>query len=137
MVKMIIEYEGNLHCKAKHGPSGSVIVTDAPKDNQGKGEAFSPTDLVASALATCIATTVDLFARRKGWEMKGMRLGIEKVMVQDPDRRIGKLLVDIWMPINLQEEDRKTIQKIAETCPVNKSIHPSIESTMTFHWPPS
>lgn len=135
MVKIFVEYEGDLHCTARHAPSEAIITTDAPKDNQGKGETFSPTDLVAAALATCIGTIIGILGKRKGWDFKGMRIEVEKIMINEPFRRIGRLPVQVWMPINLSQEERKMIEKAAAACPVHHSLHPDIEVSIHFRWP--
>ena len=135
MVKITAEYQGDLHCQAKHAPSGATIFTDAPTDHQGKGELFSPTDLIAAALATCILTTLGILARRKGWNVEGMRVEVEKTMTDDSPRRIASLPVLIWMPIVLDHDSRSLIEKAAFTCPVHHSLHPDIEAPIIFHWP--
>jgi uncharacterized OsmC-like protein len=89
-VRIEVQYEGELHTSARHGPSGAVLETDAPKDNEGKGESFSPTDLLATALGTCMLTVMGILARRKGWELKGARVSVDKDMVADPVRRVGR-----------------------------------------------
>src|SRR5436309_13566194 len=101
MVKISIDYLGDLHCVATHGPSGAVLETDAPKDNEGRGESFSPTDLVATALGSCMLTVMGIVARRHGWPLEGARAKVEKHMVSEPVRRIGKLPVRIDMPARL------------------------------------
>lgn len=130
-----IEYTGDLHCVAKHGPSGEIISTDAPKDNEGKGEAFSPTDLLGAALGTCIATVMGIYARRKEIDLRGMRVEVQKEMTSDPVRRIGRLSVEIHMPSSLPEGEKEKLIKIAHTCPVHKSLHPDIQMPITFYWP--
>ena len=100
-----VEYEGELHCSITHELSGSVIATDAPPDNQGKGETFSPTDLLAASLASCIATVLGIYAQRKQWDLRGMRLRIEKKMSQNPPRRVEALLTEVWMPISFNSEE--------------------------------
>src|ERR1700674_4904081 len=117
MVKMTIEYTGDLHCKAIHAPSGTIIETDAPKEIGGKGEAFSPTDLLGCSLATCIATTLAIYAQRKGWDLRGMRLEVNKKMVDQPSRRIGHLGITIWIPQTFSEEDKQTLERVAHSCP--------------------
>lgn len=136
MVKISVEYTGNLHCTATHEPSGTIIETDAPKDIQGKGEKFSPTDLLATSLATCIATTIAVFAQRNGWDLNGMKLKVEKIMSQMPLRKVAELPVEIWMPPNLKlsQEDQKKIERVALTCPVHESLNLNIKSPITFHW---
>src|SRR5438067_11291471 len=100
MVKITGEYQGELQCSARHEPSGSVLATDAPKDNQGRGEAFSPTDLVATALGTCIATTMAIAARKHSVELRGLRFEVTKEMSTDTPRRIVRLAAQVWMPIS-------------------------------------
>ena len=135
MVKVFVEYLGDLHCRVRHEPSGAVMETDAPVDNQGKGESFSPTDLVAAALGSCIATVVGIYAKRQGWKLEGMRVEVEKQMATAPTRRIGRLLVNVWMPIILSDKDQQIVDKVAHTCPVHQSLHPDVEAPIVFHWP--
>lgn len=132
MVKMTVEYTGQLHCRAIHKPSGTVIETDAPMDIGGKGEAFSPTDLLGCSLATCIATTMGLYAQRKGWDLNGMRLEIEKHMTDQPSRRIGSLQITLWIPPTFSNEDRQALERIAHSCPVHKSLHPDVKVELIF-----
>src|SRR5437764_11814466 len=106
MVQIEIEYHGNLRTQATHEPSGSTLLTDAPKDNQGNGEAFSPTDLVATALGTCMLTTMGIAARRLNVDMTGATARVLKEMVATPLRRIGKLTVEIHMPARIAPEHR-------------------------------
>lgn len=136
MVKMIVEYTGELHSKILHEPSGTLIQTDAPKDNMGKGESFSPTDLVGAALGSCIATTIAIFSlkKSKNWDLRGMRVVVEKEMNQAPDRKIARLPVQVWLSATISEEDRKVIERVAKTCPVHHSLHPEIDAPITFHW---
>ena len=135
MVEITTVYEGQLHCSAKHGPSGTVIATDAPKDNMGKGEAFSPTDLVATALGTCMLTTMAIVAGRHNINIDGSRVKVTKEMVSQPSRRIGKLAVTMEMPHRLSDEDRQRMENTALNCPVAKSISPDIQMPVTFNWP--
>jgi putative redox protein len=134
MALMSVEYIGDLHCQATHESSDAQIGTDAPKDNQGKGEDFSPTDLVGVALATCIATVLGIYAQRVGWDLKGMRLNVQKEMRISPFRAIASLALEIWVPIVLSEEEKAKFELIAHTCPVHKSLHPDIAVPMIFHW---
>lgn len=134
MVKISGEYQGELHCQAVHEASGNALVTDAPKDNQGRGEAFSPTDLVATALATCVATTMAIGARKHGIELKGLRYAITKEMSADAPRRIVRLAAEYWLPIGRDVLPPGTLEKIATHCPVHQSLHPSIETPVVFHW---
>ena len=133
MVQISINYTGNLHCDAKHGPSGSVIATDAPADNQGKGEAFSPTDLVATALGTCIATTMAIVAERHQVELKGMTVQVAKEMVSDP-RRIGRLTTEVHVPLPADHPQRALLEKTALGCPVHRSLAAEMERPTTFFW---
>lgn len=135
MVVITGEYAGELRCSLKHGPSGSVIETDAPADNHGKAQRFSPTDLVAAALASCITTTLAIKTMDKGWNFDGMRMRVEKHMSADLPRRIVRLPVEIWIPLDLGPEDRSLIDKIVTTCPVHKSIHPDIDAPVKIYWP--
>lgn len=126
MVKIQATYQGHKHCLAKHDPSGSELETDAPKDNQGLGEKFSPTDLIATSLGTCILTTVAIVAERDGIDIKGATVEVEKHMIQTP-RRVGMLKVNLNFPKTVPEEYRAKIKNVAEACPVRKSIHPDID----------
>jgi putative redox protein len=134
MVEINGKYQGNLHCSARHGPSGSVLATDAPKDNQGQGEAFSPTDLVATALGTCIATTVAIAARKHGVELRGLRFSVKKEMSTDLPRRIARLTTELWMPIPASHPAAKPLEGAARACPVHHSLHPNVEQPLTLHW---
>ena len=135
-VEIDIVYEGQLHTTATHGPSGSKISTDAPKDNMGKGEAFSPTDLVAAALGTCLVTIMGIVAQRNNLDITGTRVHVTKDMAQAPLRRIARLNVTITVPkdksAKLTQEDRQKMEKAAATCPVHASLHPDIEKTVTY-----
>ncbi len=133
-VRIEVQYEGELHTSATHGPSGAVLETDAPKDNEGKGESFSPTDLLATSLGTCMLTVMGILARRKGWDMKGARVTVDKDMVVDPVRRVGHLAVRFDMPSGIPEEARKPLERAAHTCPVHQSLHPDVKIDATFAW---
>jgi putative redox protein len=134
MVEINVTYNGHLRTTATHGPSGNSLITDAPKDNMGKGEAFSPTDLVATALATCILTTMGIVAQRNNIDMTGATARVTKEMVTTPIRRIGRLAVTIRMPKKLSDEDQKRLENAAHTCPVHKSLHPDVEAPISFSW---
>jgi putative redox protein len=134
MVEINIVYEGTLHCSAVHGPSGTVLNTDAPKDNMGRGESFSPTDLVATALGTCIVTTMGIVAQRHNIDLSGTKVRVEKHMVTSPVRRIGRLPVEVHVPRELPPEDRQRLENAAMHCPVHKSLHPDVEAPVTFKW---
>ena len=135
MVRIDVVYEGGLRTRALHAPSGSALATDAPKDNEGRGEAFSPTDLVATALATCMLTTMGILARRKGIALEGARAAVEKHMVSDPLRRIGKLEVAFEMPAGIVPADRLLLERAALTCPVHRSLDPKVEVPVSFRYP--
>jgi putative redox protein len=134
MVEMKIVYQGDLHCEVTHGPSGAKLVTDAPVDNQGKGESFSPTDLVATALGTCIITTMGIVARRHNIDLSGTTITVQKEMVSQPSRRIGKLSVQIHVPHEVGPEDRQRLEQTAHACPVARSMHPDVLMPTTFKW---
>jgi putative redox protein len=135
MVKITGEYQGDLHCTATHGPSGQNLVTDAPKDNHGKGEAFSPTDLAATSLAVCMATIMAMAARKHGVELRGLKYEVTKTMSAEPPRRIARLETVFWMPVRQDALPAGLLERAAENCPVHLSLHPSIEKPVTFHWP--
>lgn len=130
-----IVYEGSLRTRATHEQSQTVIETDAPTDNQGKGERFSPTDLVATALGSCMLTIMGIKARDMGIALEGVTIDIQKHMKADP-RRIGGVDVTFHFPPHLQldEKQRTILQNAALTCPVAKSIHPDIEQSVQFNW---
>ena len=127
-------YQGELRCRARHTPSGYEMETDAPADNCGKAQRFSPTDLVATALGTCIMTTIGILAQRKGWNVDGMRVEVVKEMSTDTPRRIVRLPVQLWMPRNEPPEVRTQIENTARTCPVHKSIAAGIDAPVLVHW---
>ena len=132
MVEITATYQGELHTEAVHGPSGRRLETDAPKDNHGRGESFSPTDLVATALGSCMLTLIGIVARKHDWNVEGTRVRVEKHMVTEPVRRIGKLVLEFHLPAELDDRARKTLERAALTCPVHQSLHPDIELPVTF-----
>lgn len=134
MVSIQVEYQGDLHCKATHGPSGVELATDAPKDNQGRGEGFSPTDLVATALGSCMLTIMGIAARTQGINISGATATVEKEMTTAPPRRIARLTVRIHVPHAPSATDREKLERAAHTCPVHKSLHPEIEIPIEFTW---
>ncbi len=134
MVSIQLEYEGDLHCKAVHGPSGTVLSTDAPKDNQGRGESFSPTDLVATALGSCILTIMGIMARTLNIDLAGTTATVEKEMTSTPVRMIQRLSVTIRVPHAVSPENRQKLERAAHTCPVHRSLHPGIEKPIEFTW---
>lgn len=134
MVEIKIDYEGELHCNATHTPSGKKLGTDAPVDNNGKGETFSPTDLVATALGSCMATVIGIVCQRKEIDLTGMKVTVEKHMAEDMPRRIAKLPVTITMPLAQDHPNRKLIENAALTCPVHQSLHPDISVPIVWNW---
>ncbi len=134
MVSIHVDYEGELRCRAVHGPSKIELFTDAPVDNHGRGESFSPTDLVATALATCMATVIGIKARQKGLDITGMTVDVEKHMSLDTPRRIVALPVRIHVPLPAAHADRQLLEAVALACPVHQSLHPDIEKPVTWSW---
>jgi len=134
MVAIQIEYHGDLHCKAVHGPSGTELNTDAPKDNQGRGESFSPTDLVATALGTCMLTIMGILARTLEVDISGATASVEKEMTSAAPRRIDRLTVRIHVPHALSVEDQQKMERAAHACPVHRSLHPEIQMQLEFMW---
>ena len=134
MVTIQIQYQGDLRCEAVHEPSGTRLNTDAPKDNMGKGESFSPTDLVAAALGACMLTLMGIAARSLKVDLKGTRVTVQKEMVASPLRRIGGLAVKIAVPVKLTEEQKQKLEQAALTCPVHKSLHPDVQMPVEFVW---
>ncbi len=125
------EYIGKKKVRLTHEPSGSVIVTDAPRDNQGEGSKFSPTDLVAAALGACMMTIIAIVGERSGMDLTGMRMRVVKEMQSEP-RRIGALPIVLHLPSRLSPEERHKLERAAETCPVAHSLHPDIRVTPQF-----
>ena len=125
-------YQGQLRCQCSHGPSGTLLETDAPTDNQGKGERFSPTDLVATALSTCMLTIMGIVAERHGCSLEGVTARVEKTMSSEAPRRIAQLTVWVKLPAGLEPQQRALLQRAAETCPVKVSLEGAIP--MELHW---
>ncbi len=134
MVTVRIGYEGDLHCTVVHGPSGTTITTDAPKDNHGREESFSPTDLVAAALGSCMLTVMGLTARHLQLDMSGASAQVEKAMATAPVRRIETLSVKIHVPLNLSDDQKRKLEDAAHSCPVHKSLHPDVALPIEFRW---
>ena len=134
MTSQII-YKGELRTIATHLQSGTSIETDAPTDNQGKGERFSPTDLVATALSACMVTTMAIKARTLNIDLDGTRVDTTKIMLSDPSR-IGKIIAHVYFPPTLQLDDKTKdlLERTARTCPVERSLHPEMELDMAFYW---
>ena len=134
MVKIDIRYEGGLRCTATHGPSGQTLQTDAPVDNHGRGESFSPTDLVATALGACMATIMGIAAERHQLDLSGMQIEVTKVMSADLPRRIAKLATTIKVPLPPEHPQRALLENAALTCPVHKSLSAEMEKPVDFEW---
>jgi len=134
MATSTVTYLGELRTEATHLQSGIKIITDAPVDNQGKGEAFSPTDLTATSLATCMLTLMGISARNHGIDMTGAQAEVTKIMAADP-RRIAKVIVDVTIPERTySDKEKKILEAAARTCPVSFSLAEGIEQEMTFKW---
>jgi len=125
---------GDLRSEAKHMQSGTTLMTDAPTDNHGKGEYFSPTDLVATALGSCVLTLMEMAATPRGIDIRGAKVTIDKIMASEP-RRIAEIKIDIYFPSDYSDKDKAILKRAAETCPVGKSLHPDLKQTLTFHYP--
>lgn len=132
MVKISMIYEGDLRCQLTHGPSGDVIKTDAPVDNMGKGAAFSPTDLMAASLGSCMLTVMGIVAQRHNIDLKGTTVEVIKEMVTSPVRRIGKISVAFRMAKGIDPAKRGMLEQAAHSCPVHKSIHPDVQMPVEF-----
>jgi putative redox protein len=130
-----IIYKGHLRCQATHLQSGSIIETDAPTDNRGKGERFSPTDLLCVSLATCIVTTIGLKAADMQIDLSNTNMEVTKHMLSDP-RRVGKVEINIQFPstLHLDEKERIIFQRVGDNCPVKKSLHPDVEVVVEYIW---
>ena len=136
-VQIDIVYQGALRCRATHGPSKQTLETDAPLDNGGKGAAFSPTDLVATAMGTCMATIIGIVARRNQLDIEGLKIQVLKEMVADPVRRIGALHARLVFPPGKQYSpaDRAKLETAAKACPVKQSLHPDVKTPIEFVYP--
>jgi uncharacterized OsmC-like protein len=132
MVRIEAKYEGNLRCTATHVLSGNKLITDAPIDNRGKGESFSPTDLLATSMLTCIMTIIGIRAEKKNLDIDGMSGSIEKTMIANP-RRIGRLEIRITLPKNLESHDRAWLIKEGCDCPVCFSVNKSMDVDIIFN----
>lgn len=130
-----IIYRGTLRCEAKHLQSGSIIETDAPTDNRGKGDRFSPTDLLCVSLATCITTTMGIKADDMKINLTDTTVEVTKHMLPDP-RRVAKIEVKLNMPSTLQldEKDKIILERVGNNCPVTKSLHPDLEVNIEYNW---
>lgn len=134
MVEMTVVYEGGLHTRAVHGPSQATLDTDAPVDNQGRGEAFSPTDLLATSLATCMLTTMAIVGDREGWAIDGATARVEKHMALEPRRRVGRVVVEITMPAGLPAAAQGRLEETARGCPVATSLASTVDVDLRIDW---
>ena len=130
-----VTYESNLRTTCTHLQSGSNFETDAPTDNKGKGERFSPTDLIATGLGACMITTMGIKAESMNIALDGAKVEVTKVMVSDP-RRIGKIITHLTIPagLNLDEKTKEILERAAQHCPVVKTLHPEVELEISFNW---
>jgi putative redox protein len=135
MVEIEATDEGGLHTRVMHGPSGQAITTDAPKDNHGKGEAFSPTDLVAAALGSCLLTTMSLVARRHNVDLTGTRARVIKEMTTAGPRRIQSLEATVIFVTRFDKAQRALLERAALACPVHHSLHPDVSAPVRFVYP--
>lgn len=134
MVRISTQYTGDLHCLALHTPSQTTLHTDAPVDNQGKGESFSPTDLLATALGTCLLTTMAISARKHGIDIAPAACTVDKEMTTTPPRRVAKLTVHITLPAHIPPDRRPALEAAAKACPVHHSLHPDVQTPTTFSY---
>ena len=134
MAKIDIYYTGNLSTRSVHSENGAEIVTDAPKDNQGRGEMFSPTDLVGAALGSCVLTLIGIAAQKLKVDISGIRAEVEKEMVAKPARRIGKITVSVSCPRDFSADIKSQLEKAGSLCPVHHSLHPEIIQEFHFSW---
>ena len=132
MISKVV-YSGSLRTEATHLASNQKIITDAPIDNHGKGEAFSPTDLVATALGSCMITIMAIAAEKHGIDISGTNASVKKEMGSNP-RRISEIAIDINMAKNIEKKDRKRLEKAALSCPVHKSLHPDLKKKIQFFY---
>jgi putative redox protein len=135
MVAQSLTYIGGLRCELTHTPSKTKLITDAPTDNHGRGESFSPTDLVISALASCIVTTMAIGVEPEGLNLHGTAIHAEKHMSTDPPRRISKIVMKLDFAKGIPQNQRSRLEHIARTCPVQRSIHPDIVVELVFNYP--
>ncbi len=134
MVKIDVTYEGELRCQLTHGPSKTVIHTDAPVDNHGKGESFSPTDLVAAAMGSCMFTIMGIVAQREGIDLAGSTCSVLKEMTTQPPRKIARIVVEFDLPSSVSREGRQKLENAAKTCPVHKTLEGNVEVPIIFRW---
>ena len=133
MTTSVVYYSGELRTESTHLQSGEAYITDAPTDNEGKGEAFSPTDLIATGLANCMLTILGIVARRKSLIIEGTKSEVTKIMDKDP-RRISEIRIDFFFPRSYDEDSKKLLQDAALNCPVAKSLADNLTQTINFHY---
>jgi uncharacterized OsmC-like protein len=131
-VRTKVEYRGEKSCEVTHEPSNSSFLTDAPKDNNGQGRWFSPTDLAGASMGSCMMTIMAMAAEKLGLELKGAKVTVDKEMRANP-RRIAKLTVNFYLP-EIAPDNRPALETAALTCPVKHSLHPDVEVPVHFHW---
>lgn len=134
MVTINGRYEGGLRCGATHGPSQAALITDAPVDNHGQGRSFSPTDLLATALGTCMLTIMGIWAQRHEVDLVGTTFVTTKEMTATPPRRVARLTVTFDVPARLTPEQQQRLEQAALTCPVHQSLHPDVKIELKFNW---
>lgn len=135
MVPFSISYRGQLRCELTHGPSRATVLTDAPVDNHGKGESFSPTDLVTVGLGACMMTTMGIVAQRDGIALDGTTVHVEKHMTTSPPRKIARVVVRFTMARGIPAARRQALERAALGCPVTLSLHPDVVQDVAFTWP--
>ena len=134
MVKITVAYEGNLRTSAIHAGSGAVIKTDAPKDNHGRGELFSPTDLLAVSLGTCVITIMAILANKLKVDLSGIRATVDKEMARTPSRKVGRIVMHIYCPRTFDLETTSKLEQEGIECPVHHSLHTDVQQEVIFHW---
>ncbi len=132
MVNILATYEGDLHCSAVHAPSKTTLTTDAPVDNHGRGASFSPTDLIATGLGTCVATIMGIAAQKIDADLSDMEIDITKEMASNP-RRIARIQVDVYLPRSYDADTLNRLKRAAYGCPVQESLHPDIDIDLSIH----
>ena len=132
MKTITCKYTGDLSCVATHNKSGTQLTTDAPTDHAGKGRSFSPTDLIATSLGTCILTIMGIHSKEKGYEMEGATCDVQKIMGNEPERNVEKLVLYVCLPPSITKEQADELHEVAQHCPVLLSIICHVE--IEFHW---
>lgn len=133
MVKCTVTYQGGLHCELTHGPSGAKVCSDAPVDNRGKGESFSPTDLMCSAMAACMETIMGIYAEDQGIDLNGTTISVEKEMSANP-RRIARIITTITVPLPEDTPHKAALEECVLGSPAMRSLHPDVEVPITWNW---